>query len=266
VRIARFSVSDQIAFGVVSGLGEGGEGGEGGEAGGPYVTAIDGHPFAPFELTTARFPLAQVRLLAPVVPSKVVGVGANYPARDHDRGADAGADPVLFLKPSTSVVGPEDAVMLPALSRQVHHQADLAVVIGRLVSRVPLERALEAVLGYTCANDVTASDLQRADSQWARAKGFDSFCPLGPWVETELDPSDLAVECLVDGQLRQSGRTKDMLHSVAELVAYVSAVMTLLPGDVLLTGTPDGAGPVQDGDVVEVRVEGVGTLRNRVAA
>ena len=261
MRIARFSVSGQIAFGVVEGPDA-----AAGELAAGTVTAIEGHPFAPFELSTARFPLADVRLLAPVVPSKVVGVGKNYPAHAREMGGDAPQDPVLFLKPSTSVVGPEDAVMLPALSREVHHEAELAVVVGRLVNQVPVERALEAVLGYTCGNDVTARDLQRADGQWARAKGFDSFCPLGPWVETDLDPSDLAVECLVDGQVRQSGRTKDMLHSVAELVAYASAVMTLLPGDVLLTGTPAGVGPLQDGDLVEVRIEGVGTLRNRVAA
>jgi 2-keto-4-pentenoate hydratase/2-oxohepta-3-ene-1,7-dioic acid hydratase in catechol pathway len=193
-------------------------------------------------------------------------VGKNYAAHAREMGGEAPADPVVFLKPSTSVVGPDDAVQLPALSAEVHHEAELAVVIGRLVREVPIERALEAVLGYTCGNDVTARDLQRSDGQWTRSKGFDTFCPLGPWVETDLDPSDLLVECRVGGELRQSASTASMLHSVAELVSYVSAVMTLLPGDVLLTGTPEGVGPVVDGDVVEVSVGGVGTLRNRVVA
>ncbi len=257
MRIARFSVADQIAFGVVEDEGDGDERTT-------YVTAIDGHPYRPFELTTSRFPLDQVRLLAPTVPSKVVAVGKNYAEHAREMGGEAPADPVLFLKPSTAVIGPEDPIRLPALSAEVHHEAELAVVVSRLVREVPLERALEAVLGYTCADDVTARDLQRADGQWTRAKGFDTFCPLGPWVVTDLDPADLLVTCTVDGEVRQQARTSTMLHSVAELVSYVSAVMTLLPGDVLLTGTPAGVGPIVAGDVVEVSVEGVGTLRNPV--
>ncbi len=262
MRIARFSVADQIAFGVV----EGDPAAAPGSADAAHVTAIDGHPFGPFELSAARFPLGEVRLLAPVVPSKVLGIGKNYADHAREMGGEAPADPVVFLKPSTSVVGPDDNVRLPALSAEVHHEAELAVVIGRLVRELPIERAMEAVLGYTCGNDVTARDLQRSDGQWARAKGFDTFCPLGPWIETELDPGDLAVECRVNGGLRQQGRTRDMLHSVAELVSYASAVMTLLPGDILLTGTPAGVGPIVDGDTVEVRIEGIGTLRNPVVA
>ena len=259
MRIARFSVADQIAFGVVEDVDD-----DEGAGTTTYVTAIDGHPFGPFELTSARFPLAGVRLLAPVVPSKVVAVGKNYAEHAREMGGEAPADPVVFLKPSTAVIGPDDPVRLPALSAEVHHEAELAVVVGRLVREVPIERATEAVLGYTCANDVTARDLQRADGQWTRAKGFDTFCPLGPWVVTDLDPGDLLVTCTVDGDVRQEARTSSMLHSVAELVSYVSAVMTLLPGDVLLTGTPAGVGPIVAGDVVEVSVEGVGTLRNPV--
>jgi 2-keto-4-pentenoate hydratase/2-oxohepta-3-ene-1,7-dioic acid hydratase in catechol pathway len=255
VRIARFSVADRIVFGVVEG-----------EDGDAHVTAIDGHPFGPFELTGARFPLADVRLLAPVVPSKVVAVGKNYAAHVKEMGGEAPENPVLFLKPSTSVVGPDDPIRLPPLSDEVHHEAELAVVVGRLVREVPIERALEAVLGYTCANDVTARDLQRADGQWTRAKGFDTFCPLGPWVVTDLDPGDLLVRCTVDDVVRQEARTSALLHPVAELVSYASAVMTLLPGDVLLTGTPAGVGPIVDGDVVEVTVEGIGTLRNPVVS
>jgi 2-keto-4-pentenoate hydratase/2-oxohepta-3-ene-1,7-dioic acid hydratase in catechol pathway len=258
VRIARFSVSDQIVFGVLDGDPD--------DTSNAHVTAIVGHPFGPFELSTARFPLAEVRLLAPVVPSKVVGVGKNYAEHAAEMGGPAPDDPVLFLKPSTSVIGPGDPIRLPSLSDEVHHEGELAVVVGRLVREVPIERALEAVLGYTCGNDVTARDLQRADSQWTRAKGFDTFCPLGPWVETDLDPQDLAITCRVGGQVRQSARTSDMLHGVAELVSYVSAVMTLLPGDVLLTGTPAGVGTIRAGDKVAVTVEGVGTLRNPVVA
>src|SRR5262249_16650069 len=181
-----------------------------------------------------------------------------------EMGGEAPADPVLFLKPSTAVVGPDDPVRLPSLSSQVHHEGELAVVIGRLVRELPIERAMEAVLGYTCGNDVTARALQRAAGQWRRAKGFDTFCPLGPWVVTDVDPDDLLLRCSVDGQVRQEARTSDLLHPVAELVSYASAVMTLLPGDVLLTGTPAGVGPIVAGDVVEVTVDGIGTLRNPV--
>jgi 2-keto-4-pentenoate hydratase/2-oxohepta-3-ene-1,7-dioic acid hydratase in catechol pathway len=201
-----------------------------------------------------------------VVPSKVLGIGRNYAAHAREMGAEPPTDPVLFLKPSTGVVGPGEPVRLPGLSDRVDHEAELAVVIGRLVREVPVERALEAVLGYTCGNDVTARDLQATDGQWTRSKGFDTFCPLGPWIETELDPADLLVECRVDGELRQSARTSDLLHGVAELVAYVSSVMTLLPGDVLLTGTPEGVGPLVAGQTVEVSVQGVGVLRNPVVA
>lgn len=257
MRIARFSFADLVAFGVVEG--------EPGSAD-STVTAIQGHPFGAFELSTARFPLSEVRLLAPVLPSKVVGIGKNYAEHAREMGGEAPAEPVVFLKPSTSVVGPGDAIVLPALSDEVHHEAELAVVIGRLVREVPVERAREAVLGLTCANDVTARDLQRSDGQWTRAKGFDSFCPLGPWIVTDLSDADLGVECRVDGELRQQGRTRDLLRGVAELVSYVSAVMTLLPGDVLLTGTPAGVGPLTAGEEVSVTIEGIGTLTNRVVA
>jgi 2-keto-4-pentenoate hydratase/2-oxohepta-3-ene-1,7-dioic acid hydratase in catechol pathway len=255
VRIARFSVQGTPAFGVVDG-----------DPGEEQVTVIDGHPFAPFELTELRFPLGDVRLLAPVLPSKVIGIGRNYADHAREMGDAVPDEPVLFLKPSTSVVGPGDPVAYPPLSHLVHHEGELAVVIGRLVRELPVERALEAVLGYTCGNDVTARDLQRTDAQWTRAKGFDSFCPLGPWIETEIDASDLALECRVNGELRQSARTSLLLRGVAELVAYASAVMTLLPGDVILTGTPAGVGPINVGDEVTVEIEGIGSLTNRVVS
>jgi 2-keto-4-pentenoate hydratase/2-oxohepta-3-ene-1,7-dioic acid hydratase in catechol pathway len=255
VRIARFSVQGAPAFGVVDG-----------DPGEEHVTVIDGHPFGAFELATLRLPLRDVRLLAPVLPSKVIGVGRNYADHAKEMGNEVPDEPVLFLKPSTSVIGPGDPIRFPLLSQEVHHEGELAVVIGRLVREVPVERALEAVLGYTCANDVTARDLQRSDAQWTRAKGFDTFCPLGPWIETELDASDVLLECRVNGVLRQSARTSLLLRGIAELVAYASAVMTLLPGDVILTGTPAGVGPLVVGDSVTVSVEGVGVLSNVVVS
>ena len=256
MRIARFTAAGQTPrFGVLEGDPDGPD---------ATITALAGFPLPPFELTDIRIPLAQVRLLQPVVPSKIVAFGKNYADHVAEMGGPAPDDPVLFLKPSTSAVGPDDEIKLPALTREVHHEAELAVVIGAVVRSVPVERALETVLGYTCANDVTARDLQRADGQWARAKGFDTFCPLGPWIETDLDPTDVLVECRVNGDLRQSASTQVLLHSVAELIAFASAAMTLLPGDVILTGTPAGVGPLVDRDVVEAEIEDIGVLRNPV--
>jgi len=211
------------------------------------------------------FALASVRLLAPVIPSKVVAVGKNYAEHAEEFGGGVPEEPILFLKPSTAVIGPGDPIPLPAESERVDHEAELAVVIGRLARRVAIEEAGKHVLGYTCANDVTARDLQERDGQWARAKGFDGFCPLGPWIETELDPLDVALECRVNGETRQAARTSQLSFGPGELIAFVSAVMTLLPGDVILTGTPGGVGPLADGDRVEVEVEGIGTLANTAA-
>jgi 2-keto-4-pentenoate hydratase/2-oxohepta-3-ene-1,7-dioic acid hydratase in catechol pathway len=214
--------------------------------------------------TGGQVSLSEVRLLAPVIPSKVVAVGRNYVAHAEELGNVVPGEPLIFLKPSTSVIGPGDPVPLPPQSRRVDHEAELAVVIGRVCRRVTEEEAPKFVLGYTCGNDVTARDLQEKDDQWTRAKGFDGFCPLGPWVETELDPADLEVACRVNGEARQSGRTSAMAFPPASLVSYVSQVMTLLPGDVILTGTPAGIGPLSAGDHVEVQVEGIGVLANPV--
>jgi 2-keto-4-pentenoate hydratase/2-oxohepta-3-ene-1,7-dioic acid hydratase in catechol pathway len=210
--------------------------------------------------------VAEVRLLAPVIPSKVVAVGRNYVAHAQELGNEVPEEPLIFLKPSTSVIGPGDPVPLPPQSRRVDHEAELAVVIGRLCRRVTEEEAAKFILGYTCGNDVTARDLQEKDGQWTRAKGFDGFCPLGPSVETELDPSDLEVACRVNGEVRQSGRTSAMAFAPPMLVSYISQVMTLLPGDVILTGTPAGIGPLAEGDEVEVEVEGIGVLANPVVS
>ncbi len=242
-----------MAFGAVDG--------DGADA---SVTALKGHPFGPFELSTARFAMSEVRLLAPVLPSKVVAVGKNYADHAREMGAEAPAEPLIFLKPSTSVIGPGDPIPYPALSHEVHYEAELAVVIGRLCREVPVERAPEVILGFTAANDVTARDLQKSDGQWARAKGFDGFCPLGPWITTDVDAADLRITCTVNGAVRQDARTNQLLHPVSELIAYVTAVMTLLPGDVILTGTPAGVGPLAVGDEVAVTIEGIGTLANPV--
>lgn len=250
MRLARLRAGDRIATGVVEGDG---------------VRLLRGTFFEDPVPTGEELPLEAVRLLAPVIPSKVVCVGRNYANHAAELGNEIPPEPLLFLKPSTSVIGPGDPIPLPGVSERVDHEAELAVVIGRLCRAVPEEEAGRFVLGYTCGNDVTARDLQERDGQWTRAKGFDGFCPLGPWVETELDPSDVEVLCRVDGEVRQSGRTADLAFPPGFLVSYVSQVMTLLPGDVIMTGTPSGVGPLHAGEEVEVEVEGVGVLRNVVS-
>ncbi|HEU4425125.1 MAG TPA: fumarylacetoacetate hydrolase family protein [Pilimelia sp.] len=265
MRIARFAHQSGMSFGAVDG-----ELGAGPEA--MTVAEIEGHPFGQIRFTGQRWALADVRLLSPILPSKVIGVGRNYAEHAAEHGAQVPAEPLIFLKPSTAVIGPRDAIRLPPQSTRVEHEAELAVVIGppgaRRADRAAAERA---VFGYTCANDVTARDLQRSDGQWTRAKGFDSFCPLGPWITTGIDVGDLEVRCEVgrtpdDMEVRQLGRTRDMVFDVPTLVSYVSHVMTLLPGDVILTGTPAGVGPLAPGDLVSVRVEGIGELTNPAVA
>lgn len=257
MRICRFAVDGEVSFGVV-------EGPPGGDPAELVVAPVDGHPFAAFTFTGVRHPLSSVRLLAPVLPSKVVCIGKNYADHVAEMGGPAPTSPVVFLKPSTSVIGPGDTIRLPRDSTRVDHEAELAVVIGRLCRDVPRERALEVVLGYTAANDVTARDQQLADGQWTRGKSHDTFCPIGPWLETDLDVRDVAVQCRVDDELRQDGRTAQLLHDVPAVIAWITAFMTLLPGDVVLTGTPAGVGPLVAGNTVDVMVEGVGTLTNPV--
>lgn len=211
--------------------------------------------------------LAEVRLLAPSEPSKIVALGLNYREHAAEYGSTIPLEPLLFLKPSTAVIGPEADIVYPAMSRRVDYEAELAVVLGRTTRHVPEEKALEYVLGYTCFNDVTARDLQRKDGQFTRAKGFDTFAAFGPWVETDIgDPDGLTVEAYLNGEQKQSSNTADMVFGVATLVSFISRIMTLLPGDVVATGTPAGIGPMQVGDVVEIRVERIGTLRNQVVA
>ncbi len=257
MRIARFSYGDPdvagFAFGAI-----------GGSPGAEEVAVINGHPFGEITFSGLRLPLNGVRLLPPVLPSKVVAIGKNYADHAREMGGEPPEQPVLFLKPSTSVSGPGAAISYPKLSTHVDFEGELAVVIGRLCREVPVERVPEVILGYTCANDVTARDLQKSDGQWARAKGFDTFCPLGPWIDTDVDPSDLAIMTTVNGVVKQNARTSLLLHDVVKLVAFVSDAMTLLPGDVILTGTPAGVGPIVPGDEVAVTIEGIGTLTNSV--
>jgi 2-keto-4-pentenoate hydratase/2-oxohepta-3-ene-1,7-dioic acid hydratase in catechol pathway len=250
VRIARFSHNDAIRYGIVD---------EG------DLVVLAGDPmFAGFDTTGERVPLSDVALLAPVIPrSKIVCVGRNY--RDHaaELGNDVPTAPMLFFKPNTSVIGPGDAISLPPQSERVDFEGELAAVIGRIAKNVPAERALEYVFGYTIANDVTARDLQKTDGQWARAKGFDTFCPLGPAIETDFDlDGGATITTRVNGEVRQQGPISDMIFSLADVIAYASAAFTLLPGDVILTGTPAGVGPFVAGDTVEVEITGLGTLRN----
>jgi len=254
VRIARIAQPTGMSFAVLEGEGPGATAAE-----------IEGHPFAQIKLTGQRWAVEDVRLLAPILPSKVVCVGRNYADHAAEMGNEVPKEPLIFLKPSTSVIGPSELIRLPAMSDQVEHEAELAVVIGLHGARgLDREAAKSAVFGYSCANDVTARDLQKQDVQFTRAKGFDSFCPLGPWIETDADISDAEVRCEVNGEVRQLGSTKDMVFDPFSLVAYVSQVMTLLPGDVILTGTPAGVGPLQAGETVSVSVAGIGTLSNKV--
>ncbi len=251
VTIARFSNGGDPRYGILDG---------------DEFVVLRGDPlFSGFDTTDERVALASVKLLAPVIPrSKVVCVGKNY--RDHaaEMGGEAPSEPLLFLKPNTSVVGPGDSIVLPLQSEHVEFEGELAVVIGSIAKNVSEADAASVVFGYTIANDVTARDLQRRDGQWTRAKGFDTFCPLGPFIETEYTVSSGTVETRVNGDVRQHGRFDDMVHSVASVIAYASSVFTLLPGDVILTGTPAGVGPIVSGDVVEVEISGIGTLSNPV--
>jgi 2-keto-4-pentenoate hydratase/2-oxohepta-3-ene-1,7-dioic acid hydratase in catechol pathway len=266
VRIARFSTGDDPLYGVVSG--------EMDQFGQPaedsVVVELAGDPlYAGVQPTQKEHLLSDVRLLAPVIPrSKVVAIGRNYAAHAAELSHELPTEPLMFLKPNTSVIGPGDQVFYPPQSKRVDYEGELAVVIGRICRDVPPEQATDVIFGYTIAIDVTARDLQDKDGQWSRAKGFDSFCPLGPWIETDLDPQDFAngrtVQTYLNGDLVQDGSTKDLIFDIPTLIAHITAVMTLLPGDVILTGTPEGVGPMQPGDEVEVAIEGLGALTNTV--
>ena len=249
MRLVRFRFGDRIATGVVEG---------------DAVRALAGTFFENPVPSGEEIPLDDVRLLAPILPSKVVCLGRNYAAHAAEFGGEVPEEPLVFLKPSTSVSGPGDPIPLPRISNRVDYEGELAVVIGRIARNVRAEETFRYILGYTCGNDVTLRDLQKKDDQWARAKGFDGSCPLGPWVETELDPIDVHLETRVNGEVRQSASTSDMVFGVATIIEFVTAFMTLLPGDVIMTGTPEGVGKLEAGDRVEVVIDGIGVLLNPV--
>lgn len=228
------------------------------------VGLIEGSPYGEYRRMEAYLPVKSAKLFAPVVPSKVVCVGRNYADHIQELNSETPTAPLLFLKPPSAVIGSGEAIQLPAQSTRVEHEAELAVVIGRRARNLSAQDAEGAILGYTVANDVTARDLQMGDGQWTRSKGFDTFCPIGPWIETDLDPYDLLITCKVNEETRQMASTREMLFKIPELVAYISTIMTLMPGDVILTGTPAGVGTLKDGDIVLISIEGIGELRNKV--
>ncbi|HUL16767.1 MAG TPA: fumarylacetoacetate hydrolase family protein [Terriglobales bacterium] len=234
---------------------------------GETVREITAAPWSSWQRASHTFPLPSVRLCAPVEPRKIVCVGRNYAAHAAELGNELPKEPLIFLKPSSAVIGPDDRIILTKYSQRVEHEGELALVVGRRCSHLDdHEDPLSYLAGYSCLNDVTARDLQKADVQFTRAKGFDTFCPVGPWIESQLDPSDLVIETHVNSSVRQSARTSLMIFSPAFLVRWISRMMTLDPGDVIATGTPAGVGPLAAGDSVEVCIDGIGVLRNPVHA
>jgi 2-keto-4-pentenoate hydratase/2-oxohepta-3-ene-1,7-dioic acid hydratase in catechol pathway len=254
MRLVRFELQGRTGYGILEG---------------EKIKVLWNTPYGGgLENTTGEFvSLPEVTLLAPCEPSKIIALGLNYLDHAAEFGHAVPAEPLIFMKPSTAIIGPEDDIVYPKMARRVDYEAELAVVIGRACRQVREESFRDYVLGYTCFNDVTARDLQKKDGQFTRSKSFDTFAPLGPWIETELpDPDNVTVEAYLNGERRQHSSTGNMVFPVPTLVAFISRIMTLLPGDVIATGTPSGIGPMQAGDVVEIRVEGIGTLRNRVVA
>lgn len=228
------------------------------------VGKLEGTPFTEYRRLEPQWPLEAMRLLPPVQPGKVIGVGRNYAAHAKEQNVDVPELPLLFLKPPTTVIGPGQPIYIPPQASRVEHEAELAVIIGKAGRWIPAELAREYILGFTIANDVTERNLQRQDGQWTRGKGFDTFCPLGPWIETNLDPADTLITCRVNDEMRQMASTREMTFTIPQLIAFASSFMTLLPGDVLLSGTPAGVGPLEAGDTVEIDIEGIGVLRNPV--
>ena len=265
MKILRFKKGNGSGYGILEGT---------------FVNELEGDIFTPsekksqtnfsngsarYELTGRQYPLDETKILAPCQPTKIVALGLNYRSHAEELKMTLPEDPLLFLKPSTAVIGPNENVIYPAMSRRVDYEAELGVVIGRETKGVSEDEAREYILGYTCFNDVTARDLQSKDKQFTRSKGFDTFAPVGPWIETELNPDNLRVESYLNGEQKQSGTTTDLIFSVFQLVSFISNVMTLLPGDVIATGTPAGIGPMEVGDTIEIVVEGIGTLKNEVS-
>jgi 2-keto-4-pentenoate hydratase/2-oxohepta-3-ene-1,7-dioic acid hydratase in catechol pathway len=251
MKIIRYREGDLAKWGVVEG---------------DLIREMDGDPFGHFHLTSKATSLQATKLLSPCLPSKIIALGLNY--RDHAEEMKVAlpAEPLLFIKPSTSVIGPGEAIVYPEMSKRVDFEAELAVVIQKTASGVPAERATEYILGYTCFNDVTARDLQSKDGQWTRSKGFDTFSPIGPWIVTDIDPHHLEISSFLNGVMRQHSNTKNLFFGPYQLVSFISHIMTLLPGDVIATGTPSGIGPMVIGDKIDIMIEGIGTLSNPIAA
>jgi 2-keto-4-pentenoate hydratase/2-oxohepta-3-ene-1,7-dioic acid hydratase in catechol pathway len=249
MKLGRFKKDDKIFYGAVEGA---------------AVREIAGDIFGTYTTLNKKVALKEVETLAPCLPSKIIAIGLNYRSHAEEVKMDVPEEPILFLKPSTAVIGPGQSILYPAMSTRVDYEGELGVVIGKQCSMVHVEQTSDYIMGYTCFNDVTARDLQKKDRQWTRAKGFDTFAPLGPYIETDFDPERAVIETYVNGEKKQSGTTGDLIFSVFFLVSFISHVMTLLPGDVIATGTPSGIGPMQVGDVVEIRIEGIGTLCNNV--
>jgi len=249
MKIVRFTIDGRAKYGILSN---------------ETIQTIEGKPFRHIKLSTRHYRLSEVKLLAPCTPSKIVALGLNYRSHTEEVRADIPAEPLIFLKPPTAVIGPEDNIVLPPSSTRVDYECELAVVMKKLAWQVSREKAFDYVLGYTCFNDVSARDHQRNDVQWTRAKSFDTFAPLGPCIETELDPANVTLETYLNGELKQRGNTSDLIYTVPELISFISHIMTLLPGDIIATGTPSGIGPMHHGDTVEIKIESIGTLRNYV--
>jgi 2-keto-4-pentenoate hydratase/2-oxohepta-3-ene-1,7-dioic acid hydratase in catechol pathway len=250
MRYLRFFHDDKVAYGRLEG---------------DLVRVIEGDLFGAYKVTERTVPISAVRVLAPCLPTKIIAIGVNYKDHAAEFKKDLPEEPLIFLKPPSAVLAPEEAIVFPeGVTRRVDYEGELAVVIRKRSRHLTPEQAAAAILGYTCCNDVTARDLQKKDGQWSRAKGFDTFCPLGPVIATELDPSHLRIETRLNGEVKQDAPVSSMIFDVPTLISHVSKVMTLMPGDVITTGTPSGVGPMKPGDVVEVRIEGIGTLRNRV--
>jgi len=251
MKIVRFAIDNKVKYGILRG---------------ESIQAIEDKPYRYLKTSDQYYQLSEVKILSPCTPSKIVALGLNYHSHAEELNASLPNAPLIFIKPSTAVIGPEDNIIYPATSHRVDYEGELGVVIKKPVWRVATKDALDHVLGYTCFNDVTARDLQYQDNQWTRAKGFDTFASVGPCIETELDPKNVVVETYLNGKLKQQGNTSDLIYSVAELINFISHVMSLLPGDIIATGTPSGIGPMYPGDTVEIKIEPIGTLRNYVVS
>ncbi len=258
MRITRFKTANKVQYGLLEG---------------EQVSAIKGSPFPvkkdgipSIVLTGKAYSVSDVKILAPCTPTKIVCLGLNYRAHAAEFNLKIPGVPLIFLKPSTAVIGPGDRIIIPCSSGRVDYEGELAVVIGRAAKNIAEQDAFHYILGYTCFNDVSERHNQKEDGQWTRAKGYDTFAPIGPWIETDLNPDDVLLQTRLNGELKQSSRTSDLIFNVARQVSFISSIMTLLPGDVIATGTPSGVGPLNPGDKVDITIENIGTLSNIAAA